>query len=39
MRILVCDDEESCIQPLYLCLDQYMQERNIPCNIITVVVC
>lgn len=35
MRILVCDDEESCIQPLYLCLDQYMEERNIPCNIIT----
>lgn len=33
MRILICDDEEHDIVPLRECLEKYMQERNIPCEI------
>lgn len=33
MRILICDDEESYIRPLWECLDTYMKGRNIPCDV------
>lgn len=35
MRILVCDDDENYILPLRMCVEQYMEERNIPCEIVT----